>query len=1326
MRDRKEIVGSAFGRYRLLERLGQGGMAEVFKAKSYGVEGFEKILVIKRILPELSRSQDFVDMFVHEAKLAVRLSHANIVQVFDLGKASAGDADGETRPDAYYIAMEYVHGLDLATLLARCRRDGVLLPVTMAAYVASEVAKGLDHAHRRRDEQMRPLGIVHCDVSTQNVLLSFEGEVKVTDFGIAKARGALDKDEPEDTRARRLQGKFGYMSPEQSQGASVDARSDLFSLGTIVYECVAGVNPFGAPTTFETLRRVQACEYPPLPLLRPDVPSDLVAVLKTAMAKDPADRYADAGRMYEALLAFLYAHGSRYGGHDLAEFLSRFRQSTEATDPREPLLEAEGAGSRTERTPVEVPATSRASSERMPIAERSPPIDGTVEWGERREVTALVIELPRQTSSDVVERACNVIDLWGGRVLRREVSHIAALFGLDDPDGRDTEMATRCALVVLHSLEPVRPPGVGLHVGRIHILRDGQPTSDDRLSTLFDTARDLASVREGQVAVSAPAMRQIKSLFDFETLAESDRAGVVVKDVRGPGQALGRFVGRKPELRRIGSVLAMAAKRRPRVLTIRGDHGVGKTRLIWEVDRRLRKGGYDVGFHIASCPPRGNDFPLSGVIGMLHVLCGTMEGDAPDRIAVVQPRLRALGLQEDEVRAVLMALGAEVTTLAGDARTLLRHAFTRMVHSLCADRPHTFAWDAAHAMDEDSYAMLREVLRRCAHTRVVFVMVARAGFSHPLEQTEGHVAIDLGDLAPPDVDRLVGFRVAIDVVPDELLRFIRTRAGGNPLFVEEVIKALLDAGAVSVAERQVVSMTLVGQDLALPKTLRGLVGSRVARLSAEDRAVLQAAAVLGDPVDPAVLSGMLGRPMTSLDRSIASLAASEFVVPTGPNELRFTSPIVPEVIADALTPEAAREMHAAAGRCLEAILGDRAWEQASRIARHLYEAGDHEHAALYFAKSGERRLATGELEAAARDCARAIALTDPRTRDPEQLVAWLEMLASAVRLVRSSPDAKDLCDRVIEHTDRAGTREARVRSRVAAGHVLAAVHRIENGRARLAEAAIIASAHLQLVQPVLLAEVELATRQGDFKRALVLLDELRTIVHASSDVEEEHRVALHLAQSHAAIGNRATALANLQEAERLLPNDRTALLERTKIRALVDYSTRDFRAAALRSEEAIQLAREMGLTHEVMLNLHKLGDCLIRVEDMPRAYGAIQQSLALCEESGDDRFANYNRMLLAFLDGINETSDGAKLLRQGIAYATSKEFTWDVIGGRWLLAKLLRRLGQVEDARDEYERTRGLAQEAGHRLVADDCEIALAELALRAPVATGTRTDSAS
>ena len=1327
------LVSSAFGRYRLLERLGQGGMAEVFKAKSYGVEGFEKILVIKRILPELSRSRDFIDMFIHEAKLAVRLSHANIVQVFDLGKTPGGESGGVQQPDAYYMAMEYVHGLDLASLLARCRRKQIVLPVEMGVYVASEVAKGLDHAHRRRDERMLPLGIVHRDVSPQNVLLSFEGEVKVTDFGVAKARGALDKGAPEDTRANRLLGKFGYMSPEQARGESVDGRSDLFSLGTILYECVAGVNPFGAPTTFETLRRVQACEYPPLALLRPDVPSELAAILKTAMAKSPGDRHTDAGRLYEALLAFLYAQGTRYGANDLAEFLSRFREGGDAAGASaasEHLLEADGGQSRTERTPAEVPSSRQASSVRVAVAAQAVAIERAAEMGERREVTAVVLELPRHMSSAVADQAANIVERWGGRVLRREVGHIAALFGLGEPDGRDTEMATRCSLVALRSLGPAHPPGIGLHVGHIHVSSAGQPAEDDRLGTLIDTARDLARMRDGQAVMSTQAMRQVKSSFEFEALGESDRpssnvSALRVTDVRVPGETLGRFVGRTEELRRIGVVLALAAKRKARVLTIRGDFGIGKTRLLYEVERRLRKGGYDVGFHIATCPPRKESFPLSGVVRMLQVLCGISEADAPDRVLALEPRLRALGLRGEEMQAVLMALGAGVKTLGGDANALLCHALTCMVRGLSADRPHAFAWDVAEAMDEESYALLEEVLRRSAHVRIVFAFAVRVGFSHALEKTEGHVAIDLGDLAPAEVERLVALRLAVDALPEELIEFVRARAGGHPLFVGELVKALVHEGAVSVVDRRVASARLVGDDLALPKTLRGLVASRVARLSVAERATLQAAAVLGDPIDLAVLSDMIGQDMPSIERSIAAIAARDFVVHTGPTELRFTSPIIREVVAGALTPDALREMHAAAARALEVTLGERAWEQPARIATHLYEAGDHERAAGYFAKSGERRLAMGQLEAAARDCARAIAVTNAAARAPEELVTWLERLASAVRFVRALSGAKELCDSVVERADRAGALGEQVRARVASGQVLAAVNQIAAARARLSEARAIGLADPRLVRPVLLAEVELAARQGDFRRALVVLGEIRTVAHASGDADEEHRIALHAAQSHAAIGDRDTALARLDEAGRLLPHDPMAALERARARALVDYFTRDFRSAVQRCEEATQLAREMGLAHEAMLNLHNLGHILVYMEDPPRAYGAIQQSLALCGEPGDERFANYNRMLLAFLDGIKETVDGEKLLRQGIAYAEGKEFTWDAVGGRRLLAKLLRRLGQRGAARDEYEKARDLAVLAGHRLVADDCEKALDDLGRGESALARVRNDSA-
>ncbi len=1296
-------------------------MAEVFKAKSYGVEGFEKVVVIKRILPELARSKEFVDMFIHEAKLAVRLSHANIVQVFDLGIAPGEDVLGSRRPDAYYMAMEFVHGFDLASLLARCRRQQTTLPIDMCVYIAAEVAKGLDHAHRRRDEQSKALGIVHRDVSPQNVLLSLEGEVKVTDFGIAKAKGALESPAIEDTRSRQLQGKFGYMSPEQARGESVDARSDLFSLGVVLYECVAGVNPFNAPTTFETLRRVQACEYPPVELLRPDAPSELVAILKMAMAKNPEERYADAGRMYEALLAFLYSQGRRYGAHDLAEFLGAFRATDEGSSSslEGSVLDGEtqDRGSN-ERTPVEVPSHGPAGPVRHDSSAsiRIVDVGRAAEMGERREVTALVIELPARGDQAVGGKAHEIVSRYGGRVVKSEPEQIAALFGLGEPDGRDTEVAIRCALVALRALDGPRRPSAGLHTGRIHVSHSGEPTADERMSTLVSTAQTLARAREGQLAISNAATRQVRTLFALEPILDPASAslGQLVKDVAGPSETFGRFVGRKDELRKIGEILAAATKKNARILTVRGDHGVGKTRLLVEVERRLRKGGYNVGWHQATCPPRGRELPLSGIMCMLQVLCGVADGDPHERIMTVQPRLRALGLHDEDVGAILSALGASVVGPAlGNAKSALRSAFTRMVTSLCEDRPHTFAWDAAHSMDAESFALIEAVFERLTHVRVVFAFAARAGFSHPLEKSPAHAGLDLADLSAEDVERLVALRLGVDRAPDELLRFVRERAGGHPQFIEEVLKALVDARAVTVADKRVLTMKLVGQELALPKTLRGLVASRVARLAPADRATLQAAAVLGDPVNAAVLAQMLGQPMSQLERSLSTLKERDFLVHVGASELRFTSPIVREVVADALTAEASREMHAAAGTALENVLGEKAWEQAARIATHLYEAGDREHAASYFAKSGERRLEARQVEAATRDFARAIELCDVAERTPKELAGWLAGLASCVRLVRSLPEASETCERVLARIDEGDEIPTRVRARIDAGRILTALHLFDLGREKFADAERIArgSASEALVKSALVASTELAGRQGDFKRSLELLERIQAIVTSEGDKAEEHKILMSLSQAHAAMNDRRAALSALERAEQLNPNDPMAACERQKLRALIDYFTRDWRAAAVACEAAVDMARREGLTYEVTVNLHNLGDILLRLNDFARAYGALQQSLSFCEELGYERLASHNRMFLAFLDAAAGDPNAEAVLLQGIRYAESNDFTWDVISGRWLLAQLQQRRGAVDAARMEFQRLREIARNAGNHLAADDCEAALRAMA---------------
>jgi tetratricopeptide (TPR) repeat protein len=235
----------------------------------------------------------------------------------------------------------------------------------------------------------------------------------------------------------------------------------------------------------------------------------------------------------------------------------------------------------------------------------------------------------------------------------------------------------------------------------------------------------------------------------------------------------------------------------------------------------------------------------------------------------------------------------------------------------------------------------------------------------------------------------------------------------------------------------------------------------------------------------------------------------------------------------------------------------------------------------------------------------------------------------------------------------------------------------------------------------------LTTNRGDLKGAAELLEQLRALAQTSIGERDKHRVALHWALARAGAGDRIGAVAKLSEAEDLLPDDRMAALERVSVRSVVDSLTRDFRSAVLHSEMAIDMSREMGLTHEAMLNLHNLGVALVQLDDGSRATHALRQSLALCEEYGYERRGNFNRMLIAYVEGLRSSNDAEKQLAQGIAYAESKDFVWEVVAGGALLAKLLQRHGKLDAARSEYEKARTLASRTGHKMIADECDAAL-------------------
>src|SRR5690349_1297582 len=293
-------------RYRVVEKLESGGMAEVFRAESEGLQGFRKQVAIKRVLPHLSEKKKFIAMFLDEARISAQLSHSNCVQVFDIG---VGD-------NAYFIVMEYVDGANLKTIAESLKKQGKDFPVAAAALIAHEICKGLVYAHELTDPQGIPLNIVHRDMSPPNVLITKFGEVKIVDFGLAKASSQLEKSEP-----GIIKGKFSYLSPEAAMGQDVDSRTDIFAVGIILWELLSGQRLFLGETDFQTVKKVQQAVIPSISSLNRRVPPDLERIVNKTLARDPAQRYQTARELGMDLSKFMFQFGQPVSTFDIASLV---------------------------------------------------------------------------------------------------------------------------------------------------------------------------------------------------------------------------------------------------------------------------------------------------------------------------------------------------------------------------------------------------------------------------------------------------------------------------------------------------------------------------------------------------------------------------------------------------------------------------------------------------------------------------------------------------------------------------------------------------------------------------------------------------------------------------------------------------------------------------------------------------------------------------------------------------------------------------------------------------------------------------------------------
>jgi len=316
----------ADSRYRITERVAAGGMAEVFRGVAESLQGFKKNIAIKRILPALTKNKKFVAMFLDEARLSLVLQHANIVQVFDIAHTD----------DTYFIVMEYVDGVDLKAIMEWRRKINRRIPIAHSLYMITEICKGLSYAHELLNpETGKPLGIVHRDISPPNVLISKQGEVKVVDFGLAKATSQIETTDP-----GVVKGKMSYLSPEAARGEEVDASADIFAVGILLYEMLTGKRLFYGETDYQTVELVRNAKIPPIKPQNPQVEPELEDIVRKALAKRKEDRFQSPTDLQDALAQYSYSRGLKVISRDISELVRQCLddRASQSSDGKKPSI----------------------------------------------------------------------------------------------------------------------------------------------------------------------------------------------------------------------------------------------------------------------------------------------------------------------------------------------------------------------------------------------------------------------------------------------------------------------------------------------------------------------------------------------------------------------------------------------------------------------------------------------------------------------------------------------------------------------------------------------------------------------------------------------------------------------------------------------------------------------------------------------------------------------------------------------------------------------------------------------------------------------------
>lgn len=990
------------GRYAVVRRLGAGGMAEVFLARSRGAEGVDKFLVVKRILPEYSENPHFRAMFIDEARIALRLNHPNVVQVYGF------ESDGST----LLLIMEHVDGPDLALLAATARWQHERIPPPVAAYVVREVARGLHYAHDRADEQGRALEIVHRDVSPTNVLLSNDGAVKLGDFGIARVRSASQQ-------AGVVQGKFSFMSPEQARGEEVDRRADVYSLGVLLAELLIGQSVFhGVASGDVLLDMVRRGDLPDLDGVLVDAPGALRAIVTRAMRASRDERYGSAREVGLALTQYLHSLDTPADSNALEQFVARIlpqQRSVPPASPHDPrsLSGRENSTPRVELSPAAGTAAATVPAVAIPgvAAQRAHKVETSASLRERVHVVVLAGRFSASVSSPETRPLLALIDALAFKAdatleWRRDDS-FTLVVGALRPHVDDALRAARLALDILDSARSVAAdaemqggaaPSVALGLARgvAGCARDalGHLLSYDLVDDAAPMAVSLAAVaKPAEALVAGGLYRIVRRAFvlrETTPRGASNARPYVLERMKSRAErdrstdAQGwLLLGRESLLRSLrGSLAEVRSRRSGAALLLTGELGVGKTTVL---------GAFAAGVTAQSEPDESArclrvDATLAsqgtayGVIAQLIQQVLLMRDTALvrsgddgasllfdrtplpeiDRESLTVGRLEAAVQQwvvgDLSRRAALRALSVcfgdrvdEETDAAVTTREIAQ-LLRPMLSEIARERPLLLLVDALDMADGQSRALLGDLMRRPPASAVLIVVATRS--DDPILAELASVTQLV--VAPMEVDarrRLIASALGADDATEALVKEVSAVAGGNPQTVLEVVEALgervrlreVSASGVAGTDRErLVDLSPARDDeLLVASTLEDVLSARIESLAADARQLLRWCALCEAELGLDLVDSLGGADGARIRAGLCADGILVEVLERGAARLEFAHPALARVARASIDPTALPAMHARITEVLERreVSGEARGDYAAAIARHREAAG---------------------------------------------------------------------------------------------------------------------------------------------------------------------------------------------------------------------------------------------------------------------------------------------------------------------------------------------------------------------------------------------------